>query len=108
MTLKMAKVAHENERSLPLCRPYGEFDLVDWNKNVAARLAPWPGFEDVGLMENNGHQNYRDWSEMMHYHPYSDAPWVTAQDGVSALGETFYEQSAGIYTPSEHYQALFH
>ena len=107
MTLKMAKVAHEN--NVPcLCADLTVNPiLVDWNKNVAARLAPWPGFEDVGLMENNGHQNYRDWSEMLRYHPYRDASWVTAQDGVFALGETFYQKSGGIYSLSEHYEALF-
>ena len=107
MTLKMAKVAREN--NIPcLCADLTVNPiLVDWNKNVAARLAPLPGFEDVGLMENNGHQNYRDWKEMLNYHPYPDADWVTAQDGVFALGEDFYEKSGGIYALSEHYEDLF-
>ena len=107
MTLKMAKAAHEH--NIPcLCADLTVNPiLVDWNKNVAARLAPLPGFDAVGLMENNGHQNYRDWSEMVHYHPYHNASWVTAQDGVFALGEEFYEKSGGIYTLPEHYEALF-
>ncbi|MEP6756149.1 MAG: hypothetical protein ABJA67_11665 [Chthonomonadales bacterium] len=32
--------------------------LVDWNKNVAGRLAPLPGFSG-GLLETNGFQNYK-------------------------------------------------
>ena len=107
MTLKMAKVAHDN--NVPcLCADLTVNPiLVDWNKNVAARLAPFPGFEKVGLMENNGHQNYRDWSEMLSYHPYADAPWVTAQRGVFALGDDFYQKSGGIFALSQHYQELF-
>jgi len=81
--------------------------LVDWNKNVAARLADWEEFPGMGMMENNGHQNYRDWQEMLSYHPYSDADWVKAQGGVFKLGEDYYEKSGGIFQMSDHYQALF-
>ena len=42
--------------------------LVDWNKNVAARLVPMPGL-DMGLLEANGHQNYRDWDRLAAAHP---------------------------------------
>ena len=107
MTLKMAKVAHEN--NIPcLCADLTVNPiLVDWNKNVAARLAPLPGFDNVGLMENNGHQNYRDWAEMLSYHPYAEASWVTARDGVFVLNEEFYEKSGGIFTRSQHYENLF-
>ena len=107
MTLKMAKVAYEN--NIPcLCADLTVNPiLVDWNKNVAARLAPLPGFAEVGMMENNGHQNYRDWSEMLSYHPYSNARWVTARGGVFSLDKAFYEKSGGIYAPSEHYEQLF-
>ena len=107
MTLKMAKVAHENKVPCLCADLTVNPILVDWNKNVAARLAPWPGFEKVGLMENNGHQNYRDWAEMLSYHPYSNADWVTAKDGVFALGRDFYQRSGGIFELSEHYEALF-
>ena len=107
MTLKMAKAAYEN--NIPcLCADLTVNPiLVDWNKNVAARLAPLPGFEDLGLMENNGHQNYRDWPEMLSYHPYENADWVTAQNGVFSLGDAFYEKSGGIYALSDHYESLF-
>ncbi len=107
MTLKMAKVAHENQVPCLCADLTVNPILVDWNKNVAARLAPWPGFEKVGLMENNGHQNYRDWSEMLSYHPYSQADWVTAQNGVFELGRDFYQRSGGIFGQSEHYEGLF-
>ncbi len=107
MTLKMAKVAHE--QNIPcLCADLTVNPiLVDWNKNVAARLAAWDEFPGMGLMENNGHQNYRDWQEMLSYHPYADADWVKAQDGVFRLGENFYQKSGGIFQMSDHYQGLF-
>lgn len=107
MTLKMAKVAHENQVPCLCADLTVNPILVDWNKNVAARLAPWPGFEKVGLMENNGHQNYRDWAEMLSYHPYPKADWVTAKDGVFELGRDFYQRSGGIFAQSEHYEELF-
>ena len=107
MTLKMAKVAYEH--NIPcLCADLTVNPiLMDWNKNVAARLAPLPGFEGVGLMENNGHQNYRDWSEMLGYHPYNSADWVTAHNGVFVLDNAFYEKSGGIYAQSNHYESMF-
>ncbi|MGB3849903.1 MAG: enolase C-terminal domain-like protein [Tunicatimonas sp.] len=107
MTLKMARVAHEKQVPCLCADLTVNPILVDWNKNVAARLAPWPGFEKVGLMENNGHQNYRDWNEMLSYHPYPQADWARAKDGVFTLGRDFYTRSGGIFAPSDHYEALF-
>ena len=49
--------------------------LVEWNKNVAARLKSFPGYGNLGLVESNGHQNYRNWNTMLNYHP-RDATWV--------------------------------
>jgi len=57
MTLKIARVAHE--RGVPcFCADLTVNPiLVEWNKSVAARLAPFPGL-GLGLLETNGHQNY--------------------------------------------------
>ncbi len=44
--------------------------LIDWNKNLAARLKPFPGLE-MGLLETNGDLNYRNWEKMLIYHPVS-------------------------------------
>jgi len=80
--------------------------LVDWNKNVAARLAPFPGLES-GLLETNGHQNYRNWDRMVSYHPRAGASWMNPSGGVFALDGDFYTSSGGIFMPSEHYEAMF-
>lgn len=107
MTFKIAQLAYE--KNIPcLCADLTVNPiLVDWNKNVAARLPALPGFSGMGAMENNGHQNYRDWKQMMSYLPYSDADWVHAKEGLFPTGKAFYEKSGGIFEQSEHYTQLF-
>ncbi|MBN1480809.1 mandelate racemase/muconate lactonizing enzyme family protein [candidate division KSB1 bacterium] len=106
MSMKIAHVAFEN--NVPcLCADLTVNPiLVDWNKNVAARLAPFPGL-DLGLLETNGHQNYKNWKKMQSYHPCHDASWMAAQHGLIHLDEEFYQKSGGIFLPSEHYHGLF-
>jgi L-alanine-DL-glutamate epimerase-like enolase superfamily enzyme len=79
--------------------------LVDWNKSMAARLAPLPGL-NAGLLENNGFQNYRDWDRLKSYHPCHGAAWTEASQGVFTLGEDFYARNGGLFLPSPHYAAL--
>ena len=106
MTLKIAQAAHE--RGVPcFCADLTVNPiLVEWNKNVAARLAPFPGIGS-GLLETNGHQNYRDWKAMRARHPFPDAGWANTQDGVFRLDADYYAKSGGILTPSPHYEAMF-
>lgn len=80
--------------------------LVEWNKNVAARLEPFPGLT-TGLLESNGPQNYKNWSTMQSYHPYPDAGWGKPKRGVFELSKPFYEKSGGILADSKHYMELF-
>lgn len=105
MTMKMAQVAHERDVPCFCADLTVNPILVDWNKNVAARLAPLPGLE-TGLMETNGHQNYADWATMEDYHPCTGAEWRSARNGVFPLGEDFYRQSGCIFQRSEHYEDL--
>ncbi len=106
MTLKIAQAAYE--KSVPcFCADLtGNPILVDWNKAVAARLAPFPDL-GLGLLETNGHQNYKHWETMVRYHPHAGASWTQTVDGVFNLNEDYYEKSGGILTPSRHYEALF-
>ena len=76
--------------------------LVDWNKNVAARLAPFPGFS-CGLLESNGHQNYAAWKKMLTYLPNRAASWVTPSGGYYKTAKEFYLQSGGIFDDPGHY-----
>ena len=106
MTMKIANVA--KERNIPcFCADLTVNPiLVDWNKNVAARLDAFPGL-GTGLLETNGHQNYTNWATMESYHPYKDAIWRKTQNGVFNLDKDFYDKSGGILTDSKHYMELF-
>ncbi len=105
MTMKIAHAAHE--RGIPcFCADLTVNPiLVEWNKAVAARLAPFPGL-GLGLLETNGHQNYRNWERMVSYHPFPGAEWRETREGVFHLGQDYYEKSGGIFTPSPHYQKI--
>jgi len=107
MTLRMAKVAHEHNVPCFLadltCTPI----LVDWNKNIAARLAPFPDLGEMGLLESNGHQNYINWKDLVSYHPFPDGSWINSKDGIYNLKNDFYEKSGGVLAESEHYLGLF-
>lgn len=80
--------------------------LVDWNKNLAARLRPLPGF-NLGVLESNGRQNYAHWDRLVSYHPRAAAAWIEPRNGVFHLGEDFYRLSGGIFLESPHYRSLF-
>jgi L-alanine-DL-glutamate epimerase-like enolase superfamily enzyme len=79
--------------------------LVDWNKVVAARLPPLPGMK-IGVLESNGHQNYRNWDAMKSYHPCGEAGWVTPRDGLFHTGADFYARSGGILEMPKHYREM--
>jgi L-alanine-DL-glutamate epimerase-like enolase superfamily enzyme len=107
MTMKIAQAAHE--RNIPcFCADLTVNPiLVDWNKNVAARLSPFPGLGKLGLLESNGHQNYSNWPAMLSYHPRGKASWVQPEGGVYELGREFYKAGGGIFEPSPHYEEMF-
>lgn len=102
MSLRIARAAHE--RQIPcFCADLTVNPiLVDWNKNMAARLAPLPGMS-IGVLETNGSQNYKDWIRLQSYHPYAGASWMAVEKGLFNLGADFYETSGGILKPSRHY-----
>ncbi|MDQ4139371.1 MAG: L-alanine-DL-glutamate epimerase [Bacteroidota bacterium] len=105
-SMKVAKLAQE--RGVPcLCADLTVNPiLVDWHKNLAARVNPFPGI-GMGLMETNGNMNYRNWQTMMGYNPAANASWNKVNKGVFELGQDFYAQSGGIFQPSAHYQEIF-
>lgn len=105
MSLKIAKAAHD--KGIPcFCADLTVNPvLVDWNKNVAARLAPLPGMK-MGVLESNGHQNYAQWDRMKAYHPCCGSRWTTPEAGVFTLNEDFYSCSGGIFEDSDHYMSL--
>lgn len=106
MTLKIARVARQHDVPCFCADLTVNPILVDWNKTVAARLPPLPGVE-VGLLETNGAQNYRDWDKMETYHPSAGASWTRVEDGMFALDRDFYSRDAAIFELPDHYRRLF-
>jgi L-alanine-DL-glutamate epimerase-like enolase superfamily enzyme len=96
MSLKMVKAA--GECGVPCyvadsaCTPA----TVEWNKNIAARLAALPGMK-IGLLESNGPHFYRNWQELISKQPFPDAVWGEARNGVFELNEDYYAKSGGIF-----------
>jgi L-alanine-DL-glutamate epimerase-like enolase superfamily enzyme len=107
MTMKIAQAAYE--KNIPcFCADLTVNPiLVDWNKNVAARLSSFPGIGDLGLVESNGHQNYRNWETMKSYHPRANGRWIDVRKGVYELDDEFYNSGGGIFDPMPHYEQLF-
>jgi L-alanine-DL-glutamate epimerase-like enolase superfamily enzyme len=106
LTLSIAKIAAE-QRVPCICADLTVNPiLLSWHQNMAARLPSFPGLENIGIMETNGKENYRNWERMLSYHPIPDAPWLKPQGGVFSLNETFYQQSGGIFFSSLHYEAI--
>ena len=104
-TIKIAKLAHERKLLCMAADLTVNPVLVDWNKNVAARLAPFPGFT-VGMIETNGHQQYRRWAEMTSWHPCADASWQRVERGVFVLDDDYWKRSGCIFEEPAHYRAL--
>ncbi|HZO86840.1 MAG TPA: hypothetical protein VFB38_00770 [Chthonomonadaceae bacterium] len=105
MSFRVAKLAHEHGVPCFCADLTVNPVMIEWNKNVAARLAPLPGMP-VGVLEANGFQNYRNWQTMQTYHPCPDAPWTQPARGAYPLGEDFYTRSGCIFTPGKHYASL--
>jgi L-alanine-DL-glutamate epimerase-like enolase superfamily enzyme len=106
MTMKMTKAAKEASIPCFIADLTVNPILIDWNKNVAARLDPFPGL-GTGLQETNGHQNYKNWAVMEKYHPFPDASWRKTVKGVFHLDAEFYSKSGGILADSGHYMSMF-
>ena len=95
MSLKIAQLAHQNGTPCFCADLTVPPILVDWNKSVASRLAPLPGMK-VGVLETNGHQNFRNWEKMRNLLAYKDAEWTKIKDGLFNLDNDFYDKSGGI------------
>ena len=106
MTMRITQLAHEKKIPCFCADLTVNPILVDWNKAVAARLAPFPLLH-IGLQETNGHQYYINWDRMMSYHPKANASWTVTQKGVYITDKSFYEQSGGILEDSKHYVEMF-
>lgn len=106
-SLKILRVAHE--RGIPcFCADLTVNPvMVEYNKNIAARISKFPGIK-IGIMESNGHQNYADWDTMKTYHPmYGKAVFAESIRGIYEIDDDFYRISGGIFRDSDYYTGLF-
>lgn len=106
MTMKIAQVAYEKNVPCFCADLTVNPILVDWNKNVAARLHSFPDMP-LGLQETNGHQYYKNWDKMVSHHPMANEEWVKTKNGVYPTGKAFYEKSGGILATIPHYEQMF-
>jgi len=80
--------------------------MVEWNKNVAARLPAFPGLGG-GLLESNGPENYAHWDRLVAEYPLAEAPWLRPQQGAFILDDAYYDCSGGIFAVSASDAGLF-
>lgn len=105
ISLKIAKLADEQDVPCVCSDLTVNPILVDWHKLLASHIQPFPGL-GMGLMETNGDMNYQNWEEMRKYHPKGFTSWTSVSEGVFHLDEEFYRQSGGIFDTSSHYKQL--
>ena len=77
--------------------------LVEWNKNIAARIKTLPEMK-VGILESNGEQNYVNWETMQNESPFGKKG--ACKNGIYELTEEFFEKSGGIFEETKYYTNL--
>ncbi len=108
MSMKVAQLAYKHEIPCFCADLTVNPILIEWNKAIAARLGAFPGIKgSLGLVESNGHQNYKQWDKMLTYNPTSDCSWAKVKKGVYLLNEDYYKQNGGIFEQSPHYAEWF-
>ena len=79
--------------------------LCEFNKFVAARIAPLPGLK-VGVVESNGAQNYKNWNKMCALHPlWGKSGSILPREALYRLDEDFYCHQGGILMDAPGYAA---
>ncbi|MBP1990724.1 enolase C-terminal domain-like protein [Paenibacillus eucommiae] len=105
LSLKVAKLAFKHNVPCFCADLTANPLLADWNKNLASLLAPLPELK-IGVIETNGHQNYRSWEQMKSYHPLANAEWIEAVNGIYQLSDSFYAANGGALEISPYYEAV--
>ena len=107
MSMKIAQAACERDipcfcADLTVCPV-----MVEWNKSVAARLPAFPGIGDLGLVETNGHMNFRNWATMRKDLAYEKAHWTRTEKGVFECDADYYAKSGGILEEMPRYEKMY-
>lgn len=106
LSMKIAKVAQDNNVACICADLTVNPLLLDWHKNLVARLHPFPGV-GMPMIETNGDMNYKNWSTMKTWHPVQNASWQQVRQGVFELNDDFYKRSGGIFMDIPHYENMF-
>ncbi len=96
MTLEMASEAVKEDCLLYVADSACTPRMVEWNKNVAARLPSFPELK-LGAFESNGFQIYRSWESMMLGHPATGSVWVEPRDEIFTLDGEYYARSGAVF-----------
>ena len=104
-TLKILKKAYEKDVACFCADLTVNPLLVEWNKNLAARIKTLPEMR-IGVLESNGEQNYVRWEELYEAHPCGVKSFARCKNGLYELTEEFYEISGGIFEFSKYYENL--
>ena len=107
MTMKVAGVSRQKDIPCFCADLTVNPVMVEWNKNVAARLTSFPGLKNIGLIESNGHQNYTNWEQMKSYNPAQNQSWAEVKKGFYYTNDEFFEKGGGIFDEMPHYENLF-
>ena len=107
MSMKIAQAAYDKNipcfcADLTVCPA-----MVEWNKAVAARLPAFPGIGALGLVETNGHMNFRNWETMRRDLAYPEAHWTRTEKGVFECDADWYRKSGGILAPMPRYEKMY-
>lgn len=105
MTLKILKEA-EKRRMDYFCADLTVIPvLCEWNKIFASGIKTFPELK-IQIVESNGFQYYKNWENLVEYHPFYGKKWVLPENGIFNLDEEFYKVSGGIFEVPLHYKNL--
>ena len=78
--------------------------LVEWNKNIAARIGTLPEM-NIGILESNGEQNYINWNEMQKCVDTRNE--TIYKNSIYYLTKNFFEKSGGVFEVIPYYEKFF-
>lgn len=102
-TLKILKYAHIHNIPCFCADLTANPMLLEFNKNIAARIDSIPGMK-TGILESNGAQNYADWERLKSYHSMYKEDFAFCKNGLYTLSDEFYKTSGGLFKASDYYE----
>lgn len=95
-TLKILKVAYDNNVVCFCADLTVPPIMIEWNKQVASRIKTLPEL-NIGVMESNGKQNFKNWNELIKAVPLYNELNLAEVNGVYTLTDECFDLSGGIF-----------